>query len=64
MSQKGQMSGNSSPGNVSEQPLAWEGNAAPLIAAGYGLISPWVRLFLLLALPQTFLGSHPWDSAT
>lgn len=59
MSQKGQMSGNFSTGNVSEQPLAWETNAAPLIAAGCGLIGPWVRLFLLIAVPQAHLGSHP-----
>lgn len=48
--------GNFSTGNVSEQPLAWEANMAPLIAAGYGL--PWRRLFLL-ALPQACLVSHP-----
>lgn len=58
------MSGDFSTGNVSEQPLAWEANAVPLIAAGYGLTGPWMRLFLLTAVPQTYLGSHPWNSAT
>lgn len=48
--------GNFPAGNVSKQPLAWEANMAPLIAAGYGL--PWRRLFLL-ALPQAYLVSHP-----
>lgn len=51
--------GNFSTGKAFEQSLAWEANAAPLIAAGNGLTAPWLRLLFLLALPQHYLGSHP-----